>query len=835
MSSILRTIPLLIAVCLFNFPTFAQYGGGDGTTASAETNTYVFLPGQSTVVQTGGIAGVHETYPIQGQFQLKVDVNASFGYVDAFLLSPISSSPPQSLGELFDMTSLAGAFLDETTISFMGKTDDGSDVLITVTIEDDLAYLIGETIPPPNSADFFLFSLDGVAQRKYSGGTGEPNEPYQIATAEDLMLLGESPDDYDKHFILTADIDLNPNLPGRKVFDRAIVAPDVNEVDNYFQGTPFSGILDGKDHIISNMTIVGGEYIGLFGLMNSGAEIRDLGVVDVNITGSDSYVGGLVGSNNPGGDIVDCYSTGTIRGISFVGGLVGENTGYVTNCYSTGSIYGSSFIGGLVGSNGGNITRCYSSRAVSGTVSIVGGLAGANEGTITLCNSTGDVIGTKDIIGGLVGDNSYGGTVTNCYSTGSTHGEDGVGGLVGRNQQSSSVTNCYSTGVVSGTGSSVGGLVGSNGSGVIRCFWDTRTSGQINSAGGTGKTTGTMQIAGTFLDAGWDFVGETENGIHEVWQMPEEGGYPVLAILNGYTPPQLQGAGTREDPYIISDALELGAMCHYRLDAHYHLTHSIDFSGTHWAMAIVPWFAGTFDGNNHTIMNLNIDGGIHLGLFGRLTSSAKISNLGVVAANITGFGDYVAGLAGINNGTINHCYSNGSVSGGGGYIGGLVGDNYGSITTSYSTGTVSGRDGVGGLVGDNIRGNISHCYSMTSVVGSYMVGGLVGINEIDSATRTWRGHVSQCYSAGSVDGDSIVGGLVGYGGSIEYVTQCFWDTQASGRNGSDGGTGKTTAEMQTASTFLEAGWDFLDETFNGTDDIWWIDEGKDYPRLWWEP
>jgi hypothetical protein len=55
------------------------------------------------------------------------------------------------------------------------------------------------------------------------GGTGEPNDPYQIATAEDLMLLGESPEDYDKHFILTADIDLDPNLPGRKVFDKAII------------------------------------------------------------------------------------------------------------------------------------------------------------------------------------------------------------------------------------------------------------------------------------------------------------------------------------------------------------------------------------------------------------------------------------------------------------------------------------------------------------------------------------------------------------------------------------------------------------------------------------
>ena len=67
------------------------------------------------------------------------------------------------------------------------------------------------------------------------------------------------------------------------------------------------------------------------------------------------------------------------------------------------------------------------------------------------------------------------------------------------------------------------------------------------------------------------------------------------------------------------------------------------------------------------------------------------------------------------------------------------------------------------------------------------------------------------------------------------MNQCFWNTQTSGQAVSIGGTGKITAEMQTASTFLEAGWDFVGETDNGTDDIWWIDEGQGYPRLWWEP
>jgi hypothetical protein len=50
---------------------------------------------------------------------------------------------------------------------------------------------------------------------------------------------------------------------------------------------------------------------------------------------------------------------------------------------------------------------------------------------------------------------------------------------------------------------------------------------------------------------------------------------------------------------------------------------------------------------------------------------------------------------------------------------------------------------------------------------------------------------------------------------------------------SAGGTGKTTTEMQTSSTFFEADWDFIGETANGAEEIWWINEGNGYPRLWW--
>ena len=142
------------------------------------------------------------------------------------------------------------------------------------------------------------------------------------------------------------------------------------------------------------------------------------------------------------------------------------------------------------------------------------------------------------------------------------------------------------------------------------------------------------------------------------------------------------------------------------------------------------------------------------------------------------------------------------------------------MTQCYSTGTVSGS-GAAGLVGSN-EGTVTHCYG-TGVVAATTPPGWPSNN----------GTVAYCYSTGAVKGNYGVGGLV-LTSSFGAVMACFWDTQTSGQATSAGGTGKTTAEMQTGNTFLNAGWDFVGETKNGTEDIWWILEGKDYPRLWWE-
>jgi hypothetical protein len=648
---------------------------------------------------------------------------------------------------------------------------------------------------------------------EFSGGMGEPNDPYQIATADDLMLLGDSPEDYDKHFILTADIDLHPNLPGRKVFDKAIIAPDTDMDTGEHEGIAFTGVFDGNDHTISHLTIVGDRYLGLFGKLDSGANISNLGMeaVDINVTGY--YVGALVGYNYKG-SIIDSYSTGTVAGDDRIGGLVGENwRGSITSSYSTASVNGDKSVGGLVGYNmRGSIDTCFNTGTVTGTGEEVGGLVGVNiGGNITLSYNTGTVTGTDEKVGGLVGGNSFGGiissnntgtitgtgaavgglvgyiydssiaasfnmgtvtgiseqvgglvgynfisNITTSYSTGAVSGDKDVGGLLGYNDDGS-ITASYSTGEVTGnehTGGLVGyiGLVGFNDYGVvIASFWDKEISGQDTSAGGTGLTTAELQEISTFLNAGWDFIDENLNGTCDYWQILP-GDYPRLR-----SPVKPEGLGTAQRPYLIRDAGDLGAVW-FRPMAHYRLEASVDLSGIMWSMAVVPWFGGTFDGNGYEISNIHIQGGGYLGLFGQSDSGTIISNLGVEAIDIEGAADYVGAIVGYNNGDITKSFSTGTVSGDD-RVGGLAGhsDN-GDITSSYSAATVSGNSRIGGLVGDTMYGRIEESFNNGTVTGTYTTGGIVGENHYTDITTS--------YNRGTITGDNSVGGLIG----------CHWES-----------------------------------------------------------
>ncbi len=190
-----------------------------------------------------------------------------------------------------------------------------------------------------------------------------------------------------------------------------------------------------------------------------------------------------------------------------------------------------------------------------------------------------------------------------------------------------------------------------------------------------------------------------------------------------------------------------------------------------------PPFTGTFDGQGYEIRDLfiNLPGKGYVGLFSIVGEGGRIEDIGLLNVDVT---------------------SNA-------YIGGLVGANSGTVSNSYSTGSVTGEEGVGGLMGAN------------------------------------SGTVSNSYSSGSVTGENHVGGLVGDNQEEGTVSNSFWDTQTSGQDNSDGGTGKTTAQMKDIATFSGAGWNIIaigDPGERNPAYIWNIvvDDEKTYPFLSWQ-
>lgn len=333
-----------------------------------------------------------------------------------------------------------------------------------------------------NNGTFYQFSQSTGQLSIFWPGSGTPEDPYQIWTPQQMNTIGLYPEIWACHFRLMADIDMS-----------AYTGTSYHIIGTSWDN-PFTGTFDGNGHVITNLTVAAPsqDYVGLFGYVGSGGQILLLGVENVNINGG-AAVGGLVGDIYYG-NITSCYTTGSVSGSYAVGGLVGHNdSGTITSCYATGSVIGSSeFVGGLVG---------YSYL-----------------GTITSCYATGSVIGSADSVGGLVGY-SYFGTITSCYATGSVSGYYRVGGLVGWDE--------YGTGTVTD------------------CFWDTQTSGLLDSAGGIGKTTAEMQTISTFMDAGWDFT--TKDGDPVDWRMPLSS-YPKLG-WEDYLP----YCGDIDHPYPVMD------------------------------------------------------------------------------------------------------------------------------------------------------------------------------------------------------------------------------------------------------------------------------------------
>ena len=344
---------------------------------------------------------------------------------------------------------------------------------------------------------------------------------------------------------LTRDLDFDTDGDGATYTISSTGAVTGDAGDAYynrgFGWTPigsFTATFDGNNKTIANLFIKStwASGIGLFRSVGTGGRVERLGVRDVNVNYTQytsSSVGGLAGFNQ--GTIIASYATGSVfsstwGGVAYVGvgGLVGSNYGTIIASYTTGSVnYGGFAPSSATGTDRSGAVGAASPQ--SAATASYWNIASYATGPSTVTGQT-----FHGYVGGLVGRN-YRGTISASYTTGSvaSGGSTLAGGLVGWNYQGT-ITASYATGSVtspSGTGVSPGGLMGGNSPGTITAsYWDTGTTGQSTSAGGTGKTTRELQspTGYTGIYANWNANLDGMPGNDDPWDFGSNRQYPAL-------------------------------------------------------------------------------------------------------------------------------------------------------------------------------------------------------------------------------------------------------------------------------------------------------------------
>ncbi|WP_170959072.1 filamentous hemagglutinin N-terminal domain-containing protein [Magnetospirillum sp. 15-1] len=443
------------------------------------------------------------------------------------------------------------------------------------------------------------------------------------------------------------------------------------------------GTLAGLGHTISNLTIsssTGGAAVGLIGQTTTGSLIRDVGLVNaqVSTSASGAFVGALVGKNLA--NISGAYSTGTVSGglNSKAGGLIGQNsqaaglTTTISDSFSEANVYGKG-VGGLVGA-GTNLAfyRSYSSGNVWSTAGGAGGLIGT-AGNTSIYNSyhtTGSVKGATDSAG-----NSVTANVTYAYNN---------GGLIGSSASSTIpqyIENSYTSGDITGF-SNLGGLIGS--------ITATTANYTINNSYASVNVVGSQGTTDTQLS------------------------YPGIGGLIGSA---TLGSGTLR----VTNSHAAGTVKY------------ADSQGTAAGGLIGAITASSAAVIDTSYANVNVTGASAGssagGLIGMTSSRTTISN-SYATGNVSGFLS-VGGLVGNNAGTTTNSWASGNVVGAGNQVGGLAGANTGTITNSHASGSVTGAGAqtwTGGLVGSN-SGTIDHSDFKGVVRGpSGVTGGIAGTN-----------------------------------------------------------------------------------------------------------
>ena len=367
------------------------------------------------------------------------------------------------------------------------------------------------------------------AASAFAGGTGTKEDPYQIATAEQLAKLSKDVSEGTSYqgtfFVLTENIDLSAY--------RWVPIGIYKWMSNGSTSIEksFRGYLDGSNKIISGMVVdERGDQnsAGFFGSIRNGQAGNIVGAKDLTISGATVYLsedgltecsGGILGGDIMGNEnsmvvfenirVSGSVEVNSTYGNNKIGGMLGSASRVkAINCHAENvSISGASNSGGFVGNDNGSVfENCTASGTVSGRWGL-GGFVGYSTSavyqsadgasTYTKCTADVDVSGNDWRLGGFVGYAEYG-EFNNCVAYGDVDSSvDGwdpkVGGFVGESgdlndpdNAYANATNCHAAGTVTSASPThdAGGFTGTHSKGTFSgCSFDSEKNPGLNAAG----------------------------------------------------------------------------------------------------------------------------------------------------------------------------------------------------------------------------------------------------------------------------------------------------------------------------------------------------------------
>ena len=233
---------------------------------------------------------------------------------------------------------------------------------------------------------------------------------------------------------------------------------------------------------------------------------------------------------------------------------------------------------------------------------------------------------------------------------------------------------------------------------------------------------------------------------------------PLLSVFDSclYAGTYSGGTGEPGDSYRIATAEDMNDIANHPLDfdKHFILVNDIDlgiYDNNEYNVIGSPYtggFEGVFDGNNHTISNLELTVNESCtGLFGYIESNGVVRNVRLENIGIKAYSE-VGGIAGGDEGLIQDCNVSGIIAGeqacGGitGYCSALFPLSSSQIRNCSFRGKVSGTWATGGIVGRNGALRLSIVMPLWKLQARY--------NAAESLDRTWGGNFSLCFSKGTV-------------------------------------------------------------------------------------